>query len=305
MKYTIKDFLAGKVDVRCKTDEQKKAFLKACAKHGAVWRNGAKADEFMPFFNVITMKFGGGGQLTHGSRAVADVCVDFDKIDLLTAHRYQIVIESDGDTTTAKMVVKGREIKTATAKRNPADKANWRTGAQVAFDRLWEKQTKPEKPAEKNGFKVGDRVVCVCGLCKGEHGTIIGFGNDVAIEFDNDIGGHECGGFGLSVLAKSGHGWWCNAKNLRHEQPTKPHVREVKRHAEVGDYVKLTKAHFWFMEKGDIVRVSTVLLPDGAAMVREKDLARPSGCTTVSPNYEWNIFNDYVVLEGYQPGRDA
>jgi hypothetical protein len=40
------------------------------------------------------------------------------------------------------MIVNGKEVKTATAKRNPADKANWRIGAQTAFDRLWKKQEK-------------------------------------------------------------------------------------------------------------------------------------------------------------------
>lgn len=55
-----------------------------------------------------------------------------------THQRYRIVIESDGTTTTARMEIDGREVKTAQAKRNPNDKPNWRVGAETAFDRLWE-----------------------------------------------------------------------------------------------------------------------------------------------------------------------
>jgi hypothetical protein len=122
----------------------------------------------------------------------------------------------------------------------------------------------------------------------------------IGVEFDNyQHNGHGCDG-----KAKPGYGRWHVAKELRHEQPTKQTVREVKRHAEVGEYVKLTKPAFDFMQTGDIVRVSSVFITDGSALVRECDLARPSGCD-VAPNYEWSIFNYYVVLEGYKPGRDA
>jgi hypothetical protein len=85
--------------------------------------------------------------------------VDFDEIGLRPAPCYQITIDCDGDTTPARMIVIGKEVKTATAKRNPADKANWRIGAQTAFDRLWQKREKQEEEKKHGGFKVGDRVV--------------------------------------------------------------------------------------------------------------------------------------------------
>lgn len=59
--------------------------------------------------------------------------------------RYKIVIECNDDFTTARMFVDGYPVKGEVAKRNPADKFNWRIGAQTAFNRLWEKK-KPEKP---------------------------------------------------------------------------------------------------------------------------------------------------------------
>jgi hypothetical protein len=63
--------------------------------------------------------------------------------------RYKIIIECDGDTTLARMMVNGHTVKRVAAKRNPADKFNWRIGAQTAFNRLWEKKKKPVKEMSK------------------------------------------------------------------------------------------------------------------------------------------------------------
>lgn len=140
-KYTIKDFLAGKVPVWCKTYTQKEKLMKACKENGIKWSSGRAIEDFEPYLPVLVVK---SNQLLHGKLDWYKDAVYFDEIDLSPASRYQIIIECDGDTTTAKMIVNGKEVKQATAKRNPADKANWRIGAQVAFDRLWAKQEKPE-----------------------------------------------------------------------------------------------------------------------------------------------------------------
>nr|DAQ30255.1 MAG TPA: hypothetical protein [Caudoviricetes sp.] len=68
----------------------------------------------------------------------------------MTAKRLsaQILIDCDGNTTTATMTINGREVKTAIARRNPADKFDWRKGAELAFDRLWGSQRKAEKKPE-------------------------------------------------------------------------------------------------------------------------------------------------------------
>ncbi len=42
------------------------------------------------------------------------------------------------------MVVNGKEVKVAQAKRNPEDKFNLRIGAETAFGRLWEMKKKPK-----------------------------------------------------------------------------------------------------------------------------------------------------------------
>lgn len=208
---------------------------------------------------------------------------------------YQIVIESNGDTTTAKMIVNGKEIKTSTTKRNPSDKPNWHIGAQVAFDRLWQKQEKPEKPAEKDGFKIGERVVCVSdhysmGNSVGEHGRIVVIGefDQIGVEFDRcQPEGHHCGG-----KAKPGYGRWHSASELRHEQPTKQAVKEVKRNAKVGDWVRIVKKEGKDGEpykQGDVSQVTDVLFA-GVVWLS-------CGCLAIP--------REYVVLEGYKPEEDA
>ena len=140
---------------------------------------------------------------------------------------YRIIIDCDGDTTTAKMIVNGKTVKTATSKRNPADKANWRIGAQTAFEHLWEKQEKPEEQK----------------------------------------------------------------------------VKEVKRPAKAGEYIKFTKPLYHFGKVGDIAKVY-LAWNDGALTVLERDLHRPSGCN-VDKNFDWFVDRDkYVVLEGYKSGSD-
>lgn len=62
---------------------------------------------------------------------------------------YQIIINCWDDTTHAEMFVNGIRVKETKAKRNPADKFNWRIGAQTAFNRLWEKKKKPVKEMSK------------------------------------------------------------------------------------------------------------------------------------------------------------
>lgn len=62
---------------------------------------------------------------------------------------YKIVIECASDLTFAYMYVDDHLVKMESAKRNPADKFNWRIGAQTAFNRLWEKKKKPVKPVSK------------------------------------------------------------------------------------------------------------------------------------------------------------
>lgn len=153
-KYTINDFFAGKVDIRCKNDKQKMAVLNECEKRGVVWNNDKKATYHFPKDSVLEIGFYLNGKLTQSNGHAERNVVDFDQIDF-DPHEpsYQILIDCDGTTTTATMTINGREVKTAIARRNPADKFDWKKGAVLAFDRLWDSQRKVEKRPEVREVK--------------------------------------------------------------------------------------------------------------------------------------------------------
>lgn len=148
-QYTINDFFAGDVDIRCKNNKQAMAVLKECDKRGVVWDNNLKATSILHLMPVLEMDFFGNGRLTQSNGHDERNVVDFDQIDFCSCKTsYQILIDCDGTTTTATITINGREIKTAIARRNPADKFDWRKGAALAFERLWNSQKKAEKKPE-------------------------------------------------------------------------------------------------------------------------------------------------------------
>ena len=153
-KYSINDFFAGHIDIRCKNDKKKNAVLKECDKRGVVWNSGKKATSILPLASVLEMDFFGNGKLTQSNGHDERNVVDFDQIDFDPREpSYQILIDCDGTTTTATMTINGREIKTAIARRNPEDKFDWRKGAELAFERLWDSQKKAEKKPEVREVK--------------------------------------------------------------------------------------------------------------------------------------------------------
>lgn len=173
-KYSINDFFAGKVDIRCKNDKQKMAVLNECEKRGVVW-NGDKTatyhipECYIPECAVLEIDFYMNGKLTQSNGHAERNVVDFDQIDFDPREpSYQILIDCDGTTTTATMTINGREVKTAIARRNPADKFEWKKGAELAFERLWNSQRKAEKKPEvrevKRFAKPGEyiKIVYVC-----------------------------------------------------------------------------------------------------------------------------------------------
>lgn len=152
-KYSINEFFAGNMDIRCKNAEQKMAVLKECDKRGIIWNGDEKATDFIPDCSVLEIGFYGDGRLTHSSGHGDRNVVDFDQIEFPRSNFYRIVIYCDGTTTTATMTINGREIKTAIARRNPEDKFDWKKGADLAFDRLWNSQKKAEKKPEVREVK--------------------------------------------------------------------------------------------------------------------------------------------------------
>lgn len=216
-KYSINEFFAGNVDIRCKNAEQKMAVLKECDKRGVVWNDDEKATYHIPECSVLEIGFYMNGKLTQSNGHYDRNVVDFDKINFQKCKHYRIVIDCDGDMTRAIMTIDGKEIKGAIARRNPADKFDWKKGAALAFERLWNSPRKAEK---------------------------------------------------------------------------KPEVREVKRWANPGEYLKIVARNGYKGEKyqnGDVLRVHHYY--DG----------KKEGW--VMPDFETTVIgpDEYVVLEGYRP----
>ena len=94
---------------------------------------------------------------------------------------------------------------------------------------------------ENKEFKIGDRVVAVKPVgskhMKGVKGTVIGFFNDLlGIEFDKDIGGHDCSLSGVSC--KNGYGWFCK----------KDEIKKIKEGLEEGKVIFNDKATILFKD---------------------------------------------------------
>lgn len=170
-KYSINEFFAGKVDIRCKNDKQKMAVLNECEKRGVVWNGYKKAtyhipECYIPECSVLEIDFYMNGKLTQSNGHAERNVVDFDQIDFDPREpSYQILIDCDGTTTTATMTINGREVKTAIARRNPADKFDWKKGAELAFERLWNSPKKlgekPEMREVKRFAKPGEYIKIV------------------------------------------------------------------------------------------------------------------------------------------------
>ena len=153
-QYSINDFFAGNVDISCRTKEQREIVLKECEKRGVIWNSGEKATaKISSSYPVLEIDYWNNGRLTHGFGQKERNIVDFDQIDFTGNKSYQILIDCDGNTTTATMTINGREVKTAIARRNPEDKFNWKKGAVLAFDRLWNGKKKAEKKPEVREVK--------------------------------------------------------------------------------------------------------------------------------------------------------
>lgn len=228
-KYPFKDFAEGKVRVYVANRDEARLLMAECEKRGIRWisENNATVHYYSRcyIFTVQIRKSSPDRALMFNPNFVPhQTTITLDQLQLddpKPEKRYQILIESDGDTTTAKMIVNGKEVKSAQAKRNPDDKPNWKIGAEMAFARLWGRGEK------------------------------------------------------------------------------KPAVKEFKRNAKVGEYIKLIRPEFSFNKKGDILLVSDIA-PSGNPIVEECDHPRKAKKETK----RWCYREDcYVVLEGYKPKK--
>lgn len=222
--YTMKDFREKKIAVRTGEGGKQRKFLGMCEKEGLTWLNGLNATELRIDRHgkecCITCGFHKEGTLEHCEASFYKErgweIIDFEEIAEAASKRYKITIESDGTTTTARMEVNGEEVKTAQAKRNPADKFSLQTGAELAFTRLFINRKKKKDKPERT-FCVGDEVVCTAAFegnerIVGKRGKVIEKREgECGVEFYENVDGHTCFGNG-----RLWHCWWCPDEILRH-----------------------------------------------------------------------------------------
>lgn len=165
-QYTMEEFIEGKFGVKVNKNNCED-FLKMCAKRCLRWGSGEKANKFVPNFDTVESEIaikceerfdGNEICLVYGRGYVFEqfgipVIECKDLMGSNARPGYQITIVCDGTVTTATMVINDREVKTAIARRNPEDKFDWKKGAAVAFDRLWDSQRKAEKRPEVREVK--------------------------------------------------------------------------------------------------------------------------------------------------------
>lgn len=178
--------------------------------------------------------------------------------------------------------------KTGIARCCPDDTFDFMTGAKLAFDRL--------AGADKR-FKVGDIVrgkaesgklyaITTEDMTKAEVVAVSNNGNRIDVKImdhKNDvyIGGEY---YGL------------NSKYFELVNETTPQVKEVKRYAKPGEYIKIVNPHGCSTEeykKGDILKVV------------KYSGARPTPDATYYKDAQFKYANadKYVVLEGYEPPK--
>lgn len=132
-------------------------------------------------------------------------------VDKVMNQPYDIHISSDGKTSTARFYVNGKLVRTAEAKCHPVDRFNFHTGAEVAFNRLWEKQTKEKKtPKFKPGDKIRVKRDLEAGIPYGDIGTnhfmVDMRGNVVTV---SGIELYEYATSGIIIRIEEDQGQWC------------------------------------------------------------------------------------------------
>ena len=120
------------------------------SKKSEPWDPSTKLKSDDPF--VVSMS------LTDGVFEKIRKSIDQKMIDCAMRAPYDIHISSNGFDTTARFYRNGKLVKETKAELHPDDKFNFHIGAELAFDRLFEKKPKEKKTLDLNNLKHGDKV---------------------------------------------------------------------------------------------------------------------------------------------------
>lgn len=175
----------------------------------------------------------------------------------------------------------------------PTDTFNFATGAKLAMDRLFE-----DKPKSKYDSLTDEKLfdeVCHKGLCSAS--------NSSSRKNDCVFLGVEKNCAAIRANSTPEQRKDAIAYLIAEDTPEKPiedkpkEVREVKREAKVGEYIKLTEEMFSFDKAGDVLKVNAVC--NDYAETLPRDHPRRTG-NSVTGHWSYPSEN-YVVLENYTP----
>ena len=137
--------------------------------------------------------------------------IDQKMIDCAMRAPYDIHISSNGFGTTARFYRNGKLVKETKAELHPDDKFNFHTGAELAFDRLFEKKPKEKKTSK---LKPGDKIRVRRDLMPRVH-----YGNITTNHLMADIRGdvvtvssiepYDFATSGIIIRIEEDHSRWC------------------------------------------------------------------------------------------------
>ena len=240
MKYTFDDFSMGMVAVKTGLGKDFHTFMERLQQRGFYWMSYHKPLDYTPpplhtcgDDTIIACDENTGCiYFQHVEYARSHGLIVVSIKDIVDTHcpTHQIVIDFNDNITTARMLVDGEVVKETTAKCAPCDKFNFHTGAEVAFNRLWEKKMKEEKKEKEEKeeksdsapFKIGDSVRYTSdnvfsGPKRGTTGKVIAYSSNFIgvclVEFDEPVkGGHD----EVAIIrakdgkhGRNGYCWWC------------------------------------------------------------------------------------------------
>jgi len=212
--------------------------------------------------------------------------LDYDCFDLSPEKKKStVIITTDGHTTTARLKDGKKTVKEAKSVCCPSDTFNQYEGARIALERLFDipavNVSEPQEPKYWTGT-----VVCVDNDDDG------GLTNGKVYDVTDGV---MCWNDGTpmrwrftsaeDVNAQFAKSKVTNAKFSEVSAPSSAAVREVKRQAKAGEWVKFTDYHGGDLEVGSIFRVREV---------RDTVYFYKTISTCCDPSL-------YVVLEGYTP----
>lgn len=196
-----------------------------------------------------------------------------------------IHIYSDGTTTTAVLKEGKKVVKESKATCHEDDEFNFETGAKLAFERLFKEKLNVVK---QDKYEVGDKVKIVSKWTVDTNENSDGemdhwLGKIMTIRKINSDGDE----YYIMEEDKGetfGNGWVWNKHCI--EGKVVDVSNEVKREANVGEYIKITNSYMaWGYKIGDVIRV---VKKDKDGDVYGKDTNCIRTC-------------EYVVIDGYKP----